>query len=80
MLRPYLADGAWGRIEAPVAERSVRGQRVLLLARGDATAPIADEDDARLPAGMVPLGLAVLDDILRPDAAATLVKRWLNRG
>ena len=74
MLRPYLADGAWGRIEAPVAERSVRGQRVLLLARGDATAPIADEDDARLPAGMVPLGLAVLDDILRPDAAATLAR------
>jgi cation-transporting ATPase E len=74
MLRPYLAGGAWERLEGSIAERASRGQRVLLLAHGGSLAPIADEDDASLPGGLAPLGLVVLDDVLRPDAAATLAR------
>ena len=74
MLRRYLATGAWERIEGPITQRSSRGQRVLLLAHGDPVTPVADEDDALLPDGLAPLGLVVLDDVLRPDAAATLAR------
>jgi cation-transporting ATPase E len=73
-LRPYLAPGAWEEVEGPIAERAGRGQRVLLLAHGDAVGPLPDEDDTALPGGLSPLGLVALDDVLRPDAAATLAR------
>ncbi len=74
MLHPYLAEGAWEAVESVVAERAERGLRVLLLVHAPETAPIADEDDSALPAGMSVLAVVVLRDVLRPDAAETLAR------
>jgi cation-transporting ATPase E len=74
MLRPYLADAAWEAVAGSIAARADQGLRVLLLVHGPRVAPIPDEDDAVLPAGMRVLGIVVLRDVLRPDAAETLAR------
>ncbi len=74
MLRPYLVDAAWDAVAGSIAERADQGLRVLLLVHGSQVVPIADEDDAALPAGMRVLGIVVLRDVLRPDAAETLAR------
>ena len=74
MLRPYLPDDAWEAVAGPIAERADQGLRVLLLVHGPEVAPIADDDDAVLPAGMRVLAIVVLRDVLRPDAAETLAR------
>ncbi|MCU0506732.1 MAG: HAD-IC family P-type ATPase, partial [Chloroflexi bacterium] len=74
MLRPYLPDASWEAVAGPIAERADRGLRVLLLVHGPAAEPIADDDDATLPDGMRVLGIVVLRDVLRPDAAETLAR------
>ena len=74
MLRPYLPGAAWTAVAGPVAERAEQGLRVLLLVHGPQVAPIADEDDSVLPEGMTVLGIVVLRDVLRPDAAETLAR------
>jgi cation-transporting ATPase E len=88
-LRRYLATGvdeegpddaelepeAWEAIRRELAELTVRGLRVLLVAtHPDAGAlPPADDDAAAtLPKGMRALGLVALRDELRGEAAATL--------
>jgi cation-transporting P-type ATPase E len=53
--------------EAQVARRATAGQRVVLLAR----APAGLAGNA-LPAGLDPVALVVLEDRIRPQAAATL--------
>jgi len=50
------------------ADQAAAGNRVLLLARSSA----AVELDPALPAGLEPVALVVLEDLLRPDAAETL--------
>jgi cation-transporting ATPase E len=76
-LRPALAGGEdeWTELRARMDGHTARGLRVLLVAGHPDPAALAGEgDEARLPAGMTPLGLVVLADELRPDAEATLAR------
>ena len=80
-LRPSLApwpdddEGSWVRLEPIIADRAARGLRVLLLsASPDPSAVAGQDDDARLGGGFRALGLAVLEDELRPEAGATLAR------
>jgi cation-transporting P-type ATPase E len=80
-LRPALADGAgakdasWGALRDRIDPYTEQGLRVLLVAgHPDAGGLRGEGDDARLPAGMRPLGLVVLADELRPDASETLAR------
>jgi cation-transporting ATPase E len=74
MLRPYMTEAAWEAVAGSITERADQGLRVLLLVHGPQVAPIPDQDDAVLPAGMRVLGIVVLRDVLRPDAAETLAR------
>jgi cation-transporting ATPase E len=79
-LRPVLAGGmddeaAWADLRARMEPLTSRGLRVLVVAASPAADGLAGDDDApTLPAGMRALGLIVLADELRPDAAATLAR------
>jgi cation-transporting P-type ATPase E len=79
-LRPALGGGiedepAWADLRARIEPFTSRGLRVLVVATFPDAAGLAGDDDApTLPAGMRPLGLVVLQDELRPDAAATLAR------
>jgi cation-transporting P-type ATPase E len=78
-LHPYLAPATspgttgWPEITAHAGDWAARGLRVLLVAHHPDPELLEDRgDDARLPAGLVPLGLVGLSDELRPEAGATL--------
>jgi cation-transporting ATPase E len=79
-LRPALGrgtedDAAWADLRARMEPLTSRGLRVLVVAASPAADGLAGDDDApTLPAGMRALGLIVLADELRPDAAATLAR------
>ena len=73
-LAPGLAasDAAVARLEERVAALAAEGLRVLLFARNDDVDALrASGDTPQLPA-LEPLGLIVMNDELRPHAAATL--------
>ncbi|MBP1705195.1 MAG: ATPase, P-type (transporting), superfamily, subfamily [Chloroflexi bacterium] len=80
-LRPALADGAgqddesWADLRGRIDPYAEQGLRVLLAAAHPDPAALQGEgDEARLPAGMTPLGLVILADELRPDASQTLAR------
>ena len=79
-LRPALGGGigdtaAWAELRSRIEPSTGRGLRVLVVASHPDPGGLAGGDDApTLPAGMRPLGLVVLNDELRPDAAATLAR------
>jgi cation-transporting ATPase E len=77
-LRPSLAgmeDGGWEVLRERLDDHASRGLRVLVIAGHPDPGGLAGEgDDARLPDGMAVLGLAVLRDELRKEAAATLAR------
>jgi cation-transporting ATPase E len=78
-LRPFLTasdgDATWIELRARIDEFASRGLRVLVVAgHPDAGGLTGEGDAAQLPAGMTPLGLVVLRDELRQDAAATLAR------
>jgi cation-transporting ATPase E len=79
-LRPALGRGvedeaAWSELRARIEPFTSRGLRVLVVAAHDDPGGLAGDDDApTLPAGMRALGLVVLQDELRPDAAVTLAR------
>jgi cation-transporting P-type ATPase E len=93
-LRRYLATGdapepegadrepdGWEAIGAELARLTARGMRVLLVAtHPDAAALVSPEDDASatLPVGMRAIGLVVLRDELRHEAAETLAEFRAN--
>jgi cation-transporting ATPase E len=71
MLRPALVTGP-GFDDGAVAEWAARGLRVLLFAhQPDAVALHGPDGELRLPSGLVPLGLVILRDELRPEARET---------
>jgi len=77
-LRPSLAgmdDGGWEALRERLDGHASRGLRVLVVAGHPDPGGLAGEgDDARLPEGMAVLGLVVLRDELRAEAAATLAR------
>jgi cation-transporting ATPase E len=77
MLLRYLvmesSQTSWEKIQQQVSALAVQGLRVVLFAGHPGPASLVDEeDDSRLPYGMLPLGLVSLSDELRPEAAQTL--------
>jgi cation-transporting ATPase E len=77
-LRPSLTgmdDAGWAALRERIDDHAMRGLRVLVVAgHADATALTGEGDEARLPAGMDAVGLVVLRDELRDDAAETLAR------
>ncbi len=77
-LRPSLAgmDGpGWATLRSRIDGYASRGLRVLVAAGHPDVAALSGEgDEARLPPGMQVLGLVVLRDELREDAASTLAR------
>ena len=79
-IRPALGGGmedaaAWADLRARIEPHTSRGLRVLVVAAHADPDGLAGDDDApTLPARMRALGLVVLKDELRPDAAATLAR------
>jgi len=77
-LRPSLGgmdDGGWEVLRERLDGHASRGLRVLVVAAHPDPGGLAGEgDDARLPGGMAVLGLVVLRDELREEAAATLAR------
>jgi cation-transporting ATPase E len=77
-LRPSLAgmdDGGWEALRERLDGHASRGLRVLVVAGHPDPGGLAGEgDEARLPGGMAVLGLVVLRDELREEAAATLAR------
>jgi cation-transporting ATPase E len=75
MLRPF-ADGGdgmdWRPIEERIRESTEEGLRVLLAVHSPHEGLLRGGDEPELPAAMRPLGLVVLADELRPEAAETL--------
>ena len=79
-LRPVLGRGmedeaAWAVLRARMEPLTSRGLRVLVVAASPDADGLAGDDDApTLPVGMRAIGLIVLADELRQDAAATLAR------
>jgi len=79
-LRPVLGRGmedeaAWADLRGRMEPFTSRGLRVLVVgAHADPGGLAGDDDAPTLPAGMRALGLVVLQDELRQDAAATLAR------
>ncbi len=77
-LRPSLAgmdDGGWEALREHLDGHASRGLRVLVVAGHPEPGGLVGEgDEARLPGGMAVLGLVVLRDELREEAAATLAR------
>ncbi len=74
-MRPYLdiGDAQWRNIQSLVAHHASRGMRVLLTAYSPSQT-LDDEGDASvLPGDSKPYAIVVLRDLLRPEAAETLL-------
>lgn len=72
MLRPFADGVEWRPIEERVHDSTEQGLRVLLAVHSPHEDELRDGDEPSLPGGMRPLGLVVLADELRPEAAETL--------
>ena len=71
VLAPSM-DGAGDGVMARAAELASAGHRVLVVARGSDSQPLADGDDATLPGPLEPLALLTFVEELRPEAQATV--------
>jgi cation-transporting ATPase E len=70
-----MDDGGWEALRERLDGHASLGLRVLVVAGHPDPGGLAGEgDDARLPGGMAVLGLVVLRDELREEAAATLAR------
>ena len=75
MLEPSLSDLDREQIQTLVKDASEKGLRVLLFASSPAVIPLRDSNDQPLlPADLIPFGLVMLRDQLRPDAQETLAR------
>ena len=75
MLEPSLSDLDREQIQTLVKDASEKGLRVLLFASSPAVVPLRDgNDQPLLPADLIPFGLVMLSDQLRPDAQETLAR------
>jgi cation-transporting ATPase E len=75
MLEPSLSDLDREQIQTLVEEASEKGLRVLLFASSPAVVPLRDSNDQpSLPSDLIPFGLVMLRDQLRPDAQETLTR------
>jgi cation-transporting ATPase E len=73
MLQPYLRTGA--DLGTFCETEAARGLRVLLFAYSPEPVPLRQQQgEARLPAGLIPLGAISLRDRLRPEARQTLAR------
>jgi cation-transporting P-type ATPase E len=73
MLEPSLTNLDHEQLHALVRDTSEKGLRVLLFASIPELVPLRDSNDQPiLPSGLIPLGLVILRDQLRPDAQETL--------
>ncbi|HYX51767.1 MAG TPA: HAD-IC family P-type ATPase, partial [Ktedonobacteraceae bacterium] len=75
MLKPSLANLDHEQLHALVKDASEKGLRVLLFAATPELVTLRDSNDRpTLPSGLIPLGLVILRDQLRPDAQETLTR------
>jgi cation-transporting ATPase E len=75
MLEPLLTNLDHDELHALVTDASEKGLRVLLFASIPELVPLRDSNDQPiLPSGLIPLGLVILRDQLRPDAQETLTR------
>jgi cation-transporting ATPase E len=73
MLEPSLSNLDHEQLQELVKDASEKGLRVLLFASTSEVVPLRDRNDQpTLPVGLIPLGLVILRDQLRPDAQETL--------
>ncbi len=75
-LRQYLdiGEAQWRNIEALVAHHASRGMRVLLAAYSPSPQLEDEGDTSTLPRDSKPYAIIVLRDLLRPEAAETLLR------
>ncbi len=75
-MKPYLdiSDAQWRNIQALVAHHAARGMRVLLAAYSPSSVLSDDGEESTLPQGTLPYAIIVLRDLLRPEAAETLLR------
>jgi cation-transporting P-type ATPase E len=80
MLEPALSFSDPEQLLAQVQEASEKGLRVLMFASFPELVPLRRSDDQPvLPKGLIPLGLVILRDQLRPEAQETL-KQFTQAG
>jgi len=73
MLEPSLSNLDHEQLQTLVKDASEKGLRVLLFASISEVVLLRDSNDQpTLPSGLIPLGLVILRDQLRPDARETL--------
>lgn len=73
ILQPFLRDGLDDDAAVVLRAETERGRRVLLFASHAGDAPLlGNNGDPRLSHNLVPLGLLILRDQLRPEAQSTL--------
>ncbi len=71
VLAPSM-NGTGHGVLARAGELASAGQRVLVVARGSNSQPLAEGDDAALPGPLEPLALLTFLEELRPEAQATV--------
>jgi cation-transporting P-type ATPase E len=75
MLEPSLSNLDHEQLQKSVKDASDKGLRVLLFASTSEVVPLRDSNDQpTLPSDLIPLGLVILRDQLRPDAQETLTR------
>jgi len=75
MLEPSLSNLDHEQLQMLVKDASEKGLRVLLFAATPELVPLRDHNDQpTLPSDLIPFGLVILRDQLRPDAQETLTR------
>ncbi len=75
MLESSLSDLDHEQLQTLVKDASEKGLRVLLFAATPELVPLRDSNDQpTLPSDLIPFGLVILRDQLRPDAQETLTR------
>ncbi len=75
MLEPSLTHLDQEQLQTLVKDASEKGLRVLLFAATPELVPLRDgNDQPTLPSALIPFGLVILRDQLRPDAQGTLTR------
>src|SRR6266487_3394218 len=75
MLEPALSNLDHEQLQTVVKDASEKGLRVLLFASTPALVPLRDSNEQpTLPSDLIPFGLVILRDQLRPDAQKTLTR------